>query len=193
MSSRASAWLSSIYYLVMWGELHSLCLTIHIFKKMVITLTQSLPEVVSGINRDHLYKVLNMAFGPWKGVISSQLAWFFHIQYLCAHSTMQSEATEYPHFCVCEFKNFQNAKVLIQGGDTWKCSKVTYFCYFDGEENTVFSCHEKLFSWMKAEEPKEPRVRDKNSKEGNRDGKIQMSLLRATNGVTVSKLLVYWF
>lgn len=45
---------------------------------------------------------------------------------------------------------------------------------------------------MKAEEPKEPRVRDKNSKEGNRDGKIQMSL-RATNGVTVSKLLVYWF
>ena len=46
---------------------------------------------------------------------------------------------------------------------------------------------------MKAEEPKEPRGRDKNSKEGSRDGKIQMSLLRATNGVTVSKLLVYWF
>ena len=104
MSSRASAWLRSIYCLVMWGGLHSLCLTIHIFKKMVITLTQLLPEVVSGINRDHLYKVLNMAFGPWKVIISSQLAWFFHSQYLCAHSTMQSEATECPHFCLCEFK-----------------------------------------------------------------------------------------
>jgi len=46
---------------------------------------------------------------------------------------------------------------------------------------------------MKAEEPKEPRGRDKNSKEGNRNGKIQMSLLRVTNGVIVSKLLGYWF
>lgn len=63
----------------------------------------------------------------------------------------------------------------------------------DGEENIVLSCYEKLFSWMKAEEPKEPRGRDKNSKEGNRNGKIQMSLLRVTNGVIVSKLLGYWF
>lgn len=46
---------------------------------------------------------------------------------------------------------------------------------------------------MKAEEPKEPRGTDKNSKEGNRHGKIQMSLLRVTNGVIVSKLLGYWF
>lgn len=46
---------------------------------------------------------------------------------------------------------------------------------------------------MKAEEPKEPRGTDKNSKEGNGNGKIQMALLRVTNGVIVSKLLGYWF